>query len=215
MRRFEIGQIGNPIALDAATTNLRDQLGINGVPTTLIDKLIVDRKWGSTITPLVEVMHPDKLSGTQKEKIKQGELYAQYEDDKVIHLDMLKQERKKLSELNERRGVLCKLIIEQCCSTQLQGALATHSDYNLPKHTESLQVDIVKLINVIFELVNTTDGNNTASMLLGSIFNDTDGNENICKFIRHKQISYNAYQKIADPHNTKAPQHVEAMMLRS
>jgi len=38
--RFDIGQISNPVALEAATAHLRDQLGANGVPTALIDLLI-------------------------------------------------------------------------------------------------------------------------------------------------------------------------------
>ena len=61
--QFDIAQIRNPVALDAATANLRDQLGINGVPTALIDMLIVDRQWGSTLPPLPEVIHPDKFTG--------------------------------------------------------------------------------------------------------------------------------------------------------
>ena len=79
----------------------------------------------------------------------------------------------------------------QSVSSKLQDALTNHPDYNLPKHSESLQVDIVKLVNAIFELVNTSDGNNTASTLLGSIFNEpmTEA-ENIGTFVRNKQLTY-------------------------
>ena len=53
----------------------------------------------------------------------------------------------------------------------------------------SLNIDPSKLVKAIFELVNTTDGNNTASTLLGSIFNDPMTEENVGKFIRNKQLT--------------------------
>jgi len=210
--RFDIGQISNPVALEAATAHLRDQLGINGVSTALIDLLIVDRRWGSTIQPLVEVLHPDKVPG--KGQAKQAELYAVYEDNKVIHLEMLKQERKKLLELNEKKGILCKVIITNCCSTKLQNALQMHKEYKLPKHAESIQVDIVKLINVIFEYVHLTDGNNTASTLLGSIFNEPIDDDNVGAFIRKKKLTFDTYKSIDDPTGIKSFLHVEEMIVK-
>ena len=66
-------------------------------------------------------------------------------------------------------------------------------------------------MKAIFELVNTTDGNNTASTLLGSIFNDPMTEENVGKFIRNKQLTYTTYQKLTDPMGNSV---VEAMIVK-
>jgi hypothetical protein len=130
---------------------------------------------------------------------------------------MLKLERKKLTELKEKLGVLCKVIITNCCSTKLQNALQMHKEYKLPKHADSLQVDIVKLINTIFEFVYLTGGNNTASTLIGSIFILEATDDNIGNFIRHQQIAYDTYKSIAlvdDPTADSKMPHLEAMLVK-